>query len=294
MFKNLDKLSIFSFVSLAVVALLLCFSVSGLYRAVQDEHKAFGKSAELKELSFNLAMASDYLTSEVQKFAVTLNPIHLRNYWDEVNITKTREHVIDRLRELDTPQNEFDLIYEAKNNSDALVNTETHAMRLIMDVYEVPEEQMEPVIRDFKLTQEDKALDFNQKVNKAREILYNKEYDEHKKSIMTPIKTFQSLIGTRIETEIKNIKERTNRFILYVILSTIAAVALMFFLIWTILSRIASPLKEFYNNLLEGNFDKQASYKGIDIVETITEKIYAMQRKNKSKITSPEEPAIKN
>lgn len=50
--------------------------------------------------------------------------VHFDNYWREVNETKTRERVIQQLRELNTPEEELALVEQAKQQSDDLVRLE--------------------------------------------------------------------------------------------------------------------------------------------------------------------------
>ncbi len=114
------------------------------------------------------------------------------------------------MKDLETPQNEFDLLNIAKNNSDDLVNTETRAMKLLLKVYEVPEDQMEPTIKDYQLTYDDENLSFNDKVNLAREILYDQDYEENKLKILTPIKDFQEKMIARIHNETVECRRKTN------------------------------------------------------------------------------------
>ena len=103
MIHKQKKFEIALLLGLSGILLLLSLSCSWMCGNIRSERQASEKEAELEALSFRLANASDYLTSEVRKLAVTLDPIHLRNYWTEINVTQTREKVISRLKELNIP-----------------------------------------------------------------------------------------------------------------------------------------------------------------------------------------------
>ena len=137
-----------------------------LYLSDQAEEEALANRKEFKQLGVELANASDYLTNEARQYAVTGEKEHYDNYWREVNETKTRDRVVARLKELNAPQAELDLIEKAKQaeeDSDALVKMEDAAMKAVAD-------------KDFET---------------ARKLMFDKQYEANKKMIMEPILTFQ-------------------------------------------------------------------------------------------------------
>lgn len=216
---------------------------------IDAERSGIAKTAELEALSYKLAGASDYLTSEVQKFAVTLDPVHLRNYWMEVNVTQTREKVINRLKELNIPPEEFNLLNKAKNNSDDLVNTETRAMKLILCVYNVPEDQMEQPVREYQLTNDDRLLSDNGKVNLAREILYNSRYEMQKKKIMQPISGYAKKMSARVQKENQAAEKNTNLSLTLLLIAVVAILLYAVILTRLLLVHIFFPLKTFLLDL---------------------------------------------
>ena len=251
MIKRQNQLDISMFLISSALILFASISYYFVYSNINEERAAIEKEAELQELSFKLANASNFLTAEVRKFTVTLDPVHMRNYWTEINVTKTREKVITRLKELDTPIDEFDLLNTAKNNSDDLINTETRAMKLILRVYEVPEDQMEPSIRDYQLTNEDENLSYDEKVNLARELLYNHNYEKNKRKIMEPIGKYDQKMTNRIHEDTLITRRNTNfsRTILFV--AILSVVGYLLYIIWFMLYRISIPLKNYLISLKE-------------------------------------------
>lgn len=270
MFRKIDHLTIYALV-LTILSFLVIFYVHGSKaNSLEEERRILDQKVEAKELGFTLAMASDYLTAEVRKFTITLNPVHLRNYWREVNVVKRRESVIKRLEILNTPKEEFDLLNQAKNNSDALVNTEILAQRLILEVYDVPEGQMEPQIRDYQLTQEDRELTPNQKVNKAREILYNSQYDADKELIMAPIRKFQRSMEDRINAEMETTRERTDRFNMLSSFWMFLLTFLIFIFVYNVIQRIGTPLKDLESQLKENVRTVEVSKNSVAAITNIT------------------------
>jgi hypothetical protein len=261
-----------------ISALLIVFAVSSyfvVHSKISAERNAIAKEAELQKLGFALSNASKHLTSEVRKFAVTLDPIHLRNYWTEVNVAKTREKVISRLRELDTPSPEFDLLNTAKNNSDDLMNTEARSMKLILEVYEVPEDQMEPALKDYQLSEEDNQLSFSDKVNLARSILYDSEYEKNKNSILIPIQEFNGKMTQRINLETLNARNNTDLSMAILIAAIISLTIYLIYLAWFMLYRVSIPLKTYLMSTEEGQVgeeeEKEKALKFIKQMQTLIE-----------------------
>ncbi|MCW3102340.1 MAG: multi-sensor hybrid histidine kinase [Bacteroidetes bacterium] len=233
------------FLALGFTIVLLSSTCYSVWTKINDERLANAKEVDLTDLSRQLAEASDYLTSEVRKFAVTLNPAHLRNYWTEINVTCTREKVISRLQDLKIPADELNLLKTAKDNSDGLVNIETRAMKLILKVYEVPEDQMDSRLRIFRLTNDDNILSNNKKVNTAREILYNTKYEAEKMKILMPITQFRKKMSKRIHDETLNAQEHTGNSFTLLVIAAVCAMAYMVFLTRFMFVTIFFPLKAY-------------------------------------------------
>src|SRR5262245_57009805 len=80
------------------------------------------RQAQFKQDGLTLAAASDYLTDEARRYAVTADDRFLEAYWDQINVTRRRDHVLADLKQLGATQEEFDLLNLAKQNSDALAD----------------------------------------------------------------------------------------------------------------------------------------------------------------------------
>lgn len=273
LFRKFDHLTIYSLALTLVSFVMVYFSFDGRNNSVVREREIAAQQTEAKELGYILKVTSDYLTSEVRNFVVSLNPIHLQNYWDEIKVTKRREYVLDRMKVLKAPYEEFALLDEAKLQSDELVFTETRAMRLIMEVYDVEESLMEPELRDFQLTQEDENLSNVEKVNKARQILFTREYDLDKEKIMLPIRQFQQAMETRIASESEDAKSSSDY---YYMLSTswqVVLTIMLFMLVFNVIKRLGTPLKDLEHQLDQNPEKVEISTQAMSIILNITANI---------------------
>ena len=95
------RISTFTRYSYAVTALLSVATAVCLWLAdgsLADQREAAHRQVELKQLGYQLAGASDYLTSEVRQYAVLGGKTHYDNYWREVKEIRTRDNVESRIR----------------------------------------------------------------------------------------------------------------------------------------------------------------------------------------------------
>lgn len=175
--------AIFLSVILVILAIQVMSSFWGM-RAAEE------RKAEFKQLGIDLANASDYLTNEARAYVQFGDKVHYDNYWREVNETKTRDKVVERLKELGAPQNELDLLAEAKKSSDTLVETEDKAMKAV------------------------EKGDFEE----ARHLMFDAQYDSDKRVIMAPISKFQETMNARASGEMNQAVSKTQTYIIVMIL----------------------------------------------------------------------------
>ena len=213
--KNITAISVAVFI---VTVLLLASSTYYINVCIGNEEQANADYSVCKQMGTDLADASDYLTTEVRLFAVTHSIEHFYNYWKEINDTKTRDNVITQFEERDAPDNETAYLKEAKYYSDELVKIETYSMKMVLmsehkDASSFPDDvKLQGYVQNVlncELPDKYKALNDEEMAAKAIDILFNHTYDNYKDSIMNPIDTFQTLINTRLEQEVKSAKKGT-------------------------------------------------------------------------------------
>lgn len=207
--KRISAVSILLFI---VVTVTIFISNRYMNTCLQREANAQQNRIELHNLGEELADASDYLTDEARKFAVTGEITHFYNYWYEVYETKTRDTVISTLSSYHPPQNEQALLTEAKAYSDALIETETISMKLTLTSQNQILEDFESdpnlytylqYVYDYPLPDKYAALSAEQMQEKAIEILYDSYYYESKNLIMSPIEEFQSVMDDRLNRSVE-------------------------------------------------------------------------------------------
>ena len=114
--KKMDKFKIIItfWVLIFIVAISFLFSLILLKKQIDEYENDSSIKIELVQLTNQFLNASDYLTNQIKAFTVTAYPKHLDNYWREVDISKNREKIIDRIRQFKNLVEEINLISESK------------------------------------------------------------------------------------------------------------------------------------------------------------------------------------
>lgn len=252
------KQATITYVAAALVVVLsvaTAVSVVATSRSSDKVVDAANARAEFRMLGIELANASDLLTNEVRAFAVSQNDTHLEAYWHEIDNTKTRDRVVARLTELKAPQQELDLIVEAKKNSDALVETETRAMRLVLEAKGVVEVAMPSAVASYRLSDADAALSSEAKLATARSILFGQKYLADKSIIMEPLAKFQEMMNARAEANFESAETRGDSARNWLAAAVILLFAAIGGVLWVFHSQIGREIVGYGRALRERSSD---------------------------------------
>jgi methyl-accepting chemotaxis protein len=185
--------------------------------SIESERQAVSRQAEFKQLGDDLAAGSDLLTNEARRYTIFGEKKHYDAYWREVNQTKTRDRVVQRLTQLGAPKAELDLIEKAKANSDALIKIEEAAMAAVQ----------------------------KGDLEQARKLTFDANYDRAKTVIVQPLGEFQTKMNTRARLEAESAQSRARwmGFIAQVmtILSAVTFIAILYFVFNR---RVVAPLTQ--------------------------------------------------
>ncbi len=195
-----------------------------LNESEKRESLTLQRQAEFKQLGIDLADASDYLTDEVRSYVQFGERVHYDHYWREVRETRTRDHVVQRLRELGAPQAELELIELAKRNSDALIAIEEAAMAAVEEG----------------------------EYDTARKLVFDQTYKTHKKSIMDPISRFQEIMNSRAMREAESALGEAELMLtlsnILILLSALSTTALIYFVL---IRRTVQPVTSLTESMLK-------------------------------------------
>ncbi len=184
--------------ALVILLIISCVMLFTFNISFQDEKKIQNQKYHLITLGYQLNKLSDYLTAEARNFTVSNNIQHLHNYWQEVLINKNRDNLIYKIKIFARNTKERQLLALAKRNSDALINTEMRAMKLVLTAYKIPPSLYPKPIQTFILSRQDKILPPTQKILLAQKLLFDQHYSNEKMQISGPIHQYNKIITTNL------------------------------------------------------------------------------------------------
>ncbi|HEU4655959.1 MAG TPA: methyl-accepting chemotaxis protein [Capillimicrobium sp.] len=224
------------------IAVVLVGSVLLAKRSVGHEQDAVARQAQLKQLGLDLAGASDFLTDEARAYAVTGDRAHLDAYWQEIDETKTRDRVVAELERLGVSKADLALVEQAKQNSDALVETETRSMRLVLEAAHTPESEMPAAIAAYRLSPADRALSPDAKRRLAARIMFDGDYAAAKADIQGPMDRFQTSMNEEAAAASDNARSTTGLWMAVLIALAVVIPILLALVGWLFTRQVAAPL----------------------------------------------------
>ena len=144
----------------------------------------------LEEAARTVLRSSDYLTEQVRMYVQTHDEEYAWKYFEEVSITKSRENALAVMRKHSIiPSKEQELTL-AVNESNELMVRELYAIALVAAAEGHAETTALPVLVGTTLDAADAALSPEEKIEKARAIVFDEEYLNIKSRIYEHLDSF--------------------------------------------------------------------------------------------------------
>ena len=185
-------------VMLVLSALLLAatWSMAGDYANLNANIKRYARW----QLDANsLQSGSDYLTEQVRCFVVTGDRAYLDNYFEEANVTRSRDRAVENVRLLVGENEAYASLVSALGESVDLMDREYYAMRLTVgacgyDLSEYPAE-----IQNVMLSAADRAAPREEQRETARSIVFDEVYHGKKEAISGNIRACLDVMNAEME-----------------------------------------------------------------------------------------------
>lgn len=183
------------FIVIGAITMLASFLVlNNIYSKYDAMVEAYQFVEVESQAASSFQTASNYLTNQAREFAETGNIKNVKNYFEEKDVLKNRENALSTVKNSHTLDIESNLLNNAMELSDALVEYELHSMKLTalsngIDMSKLPSE-----IGSFKVPNEELELDASKQKDLATSLLYSDEYKEYKDKINWNVESAIALI----------------------------------------------------------------------------------------------------
>lgn len=171
-------------------------SVAGKYQDLQDVSELY---IACQQDAAMVREGSDYLTEQARMYAVTGDGKYMELYFRESEVTRRRDEALSELAGHDLDSALTAELTQALEDSNALMEREIYAMKLVSTAAGADPDALPQRVRDIALTWEDLALSSREQAEKGRSLVFDDGYQQMKGSIMGHIEGFSSsvLAGAR-------------------------------------------------------------------------------------------------
>ena len=213
-----------------IISALMFYATYDLFRNFRHLTETSEQQIELRKAARELMDASDYLTEKVQRFTVEGDTRFLNEYFTEAFETKHREEAIARMSDDSGSEAALKRLETAMDGSLELMNREYYAMRLVIEaqgITDYPE-----VLRTVELSEADRALDAEEKMRLATEMVLDDGYYQQKDVIRENMRaSLDELERMAYDTDasaLRALREELNVLRAVIVLQTIG----IFFMVW--------------------------------------------------------------
>lgn len=277
--------------SFLFLALMLALSAVLILNSMKVplQFQLFAKNSmqaqKVAQAAVSLQEASDYLTDESRRFAITGEWSHLENYFVEINETKRRENALAEIKKAGAAEESANFLEMALNESKKLEELECKAMKLVVMAKGYDKDSsrnVPPAVQNAELSDEEIAMDFNTKMAAAWLILFSEQYFSMKKAISDYRTNAVAEIfkhTTRLNRKnAESLKATFNRTLIGIIM--IVLVSLAFFLI--IIFFVVNSLYAFIESIKKNQKLKATRTKELELLRQTYNEMFdiAMEKEN--------------
>lgn len=190
--------------ALAVTLVVETFITNSSYDQIRESTELF---IECEKSVNDMQAASDYLTSEVRAFTMTEDIKHVVNYFNEINVSRRREHALETMRSLSKSQELISNLEKAYNHSCELSETDLYIMRLMFEARGSGMSRF-PEVEAVELLEKHLNITPSRMVEDAKQMAFDKSYQLMKENINFSNNECMSLLITMTrDAEIRDAEE---------------------------------------------------------------------------------------
>lgn len=236
---------------LILIIILLSYSGFVLNKNMVRFDNAIKYQEKALELAHEMEDTSNKLTDLARSFVNSYNLNDLNEYWNEVNIKRTRENIIFKLMSMDMSEEEQLYLKKAKEESDILKEVEIHAMSLVVKAVGFSDGKIPMEIAQYEISLLEQGLSKEEKINFAKELVFGQEYREGKRDIRANISKYRKMTEELISKEFNlTVQSSNNAFNLqnlFLAFLLVGGVSILLFYY----TQIALPVKDYTSTVEE-------------------------------------------
>ncbi|MBR2806354.1 MAG: EAL domain-containing protein [Oscillospiraceae bacterium] len=243
---QLKTASVFFVIIAFIVAIALLATDIAVTRGYERMEKASDRYIAAQMAASNMESGSDYLTDRVRCFVVTGEIEYLKDFVEEVEVTRRRDRAVEDLSALlgSGEHSAIENLNTALTLSNELVEKENLAMRLIIEQGNYNPSDIPDDIKSIQLSPEDRALTPDQMREKARNLVFDNNYMHYKDRIRENVSLCTQALIHSSSQELENASSRLAILVNFQTAITIVFLMLVLAIVYLITRYVRRPLTQ--------------------------------------------------
>ena len=243
---QLKTASVFFVIIAFIAAITLLATDIAVTRGYERMEKASDRYIAAQMAASNMESGSDYLTDRVRCFVVTGEIEYLKDFVEEVEVTRRRDRAVEDLTALlgSGEHSAIENLNTALTLSNELVEKENLAMRLIIEQGNYNPSDIPDDIKSIQLSPEDRALTPDQMREKARNLVFDNNYMHYKDRIRENVSLCTQALIHSSSQELENASSRLAVLVNFQTAITIVFLMLVLAIVYLITRYVRRPLTQ--------------------------------------------------
>ncbi len=236
---------------ISVVAIVFLQAGQRIDASYNDFATATDRYVRCERAANQMLEGSHYLTSQCRLYAFTQNPTYLYNYFEEAVVTRSREDAVAVLEADTLGDVSHDYLDQSLTYSIQLMDYEYYAMRLVVEATGIEVGGNADILNSIELSAEDEALTDQEKVARARDILFGTTYQDFVVLIEDNVASCKDALISDISAERGASRSWLDRLLAFQRASTWVLLILVVLMIVSFIALILWPIRAHIQRMAE-------------------------------------------
>ena len=244
--RSVSNWSIFASIILAILCVTVSVFGSTQYSVLRSAMQDY---ISCEKAAHKLQDGSDILTKNVRLAAATGDSKYIDAYFEEANVTKSREKALNKLSSLDGSSDAVRELRKALSASVNLMQTEYYSMRLVEESVGNASSTWPDELKTVKLSKADAALSSSEKLYKAQQLVISLDYENTKDVISTNVNAAVSSLSKAINKRQSLAANTFTHVFILIIACVLIFAAMMLFVCFIMRFLVVRPLIHFHKDI---------------------------------------------
>ena len=238
---------------LIIITVIVAFVFLQGTNQTNQTFKEFTKAADgyiaCESAASSMKEGSNYLTAQIRLFVATHNTEYLDNYFKEARENKRRDTAVEKLEEYAKNTTAYSYLKKSRELSEILMEEEYYAAKLVIEATGGNAGIGSDVVDAVLLSEADKKLSADEKLDKAMELVFGNEYQSSVGAIERNVALCKEKLVESLQEEKEASAKELDRLMNTQTVLTWALLVVSVLMILSVIVLILSPISEYVTRI---------------------------------------------